>query len=172
MSGSLDLEIARWIAEHRSVPVTRTFHDMEAVGQSPIFYGPVALAGLLVVTRLGPWWGLPRMILAIGIVVVVTGQLKELIDRPRPPVELAASFLSGPAMPSSHASFTSVVVAAALLTPWWTSARLHRIAIVIGVAHCGKPGITSPCGDEAECRGAPPHRPPPVRSDDRRGRRP
>lgn len=114
---------------------------MEAVGESLTSYVIVLVVGLLVLARLGLWWGLPRIILAIGLVVVIGGNMKERIGRPRPPADLAVSYLSGPGMPSSHAYMTSVVVTAVLLTPWWTSTRLHRLAIVVGVAGCVLTGV-------------------------------
>jgi undecaprenyl-diphosphatase len=138
---NVDLELAQWIDDHRSSALTSVFHHMEAVGESYVSYAVVAVAGLLVVARLGLWWGLPRILLAIGLVVAIGGTMKGRIDRPRPPVDLAASYLSGPGMPSSHAYFTSVVVAAVLLTPWWASARLHRIAIIVGVGGCLLTGV-------------------------------
>lgn len=141
MSQSLDLELARWVAEHRFALLTEIFHRMEAVGESLIFYGVVAVGGLLVIARRRLWWGLPRIVLAIGIVLVVGGNMKERIGRPRPPADLAVSYLSGPGMPSSHAYVTSVVVAAVLLTPWWTSVRLHRLAMVLGIGGCLLTGI-------------------------------
>ena len=141
MSQSLDLELARWVAEHRSAPLTEIFQHMETVGESLVSYVIVAVVGLLVVARLRLWWGLPRIILALVIVVAIGGNMKERIDRPRPPADLAVSYLSGPGMPSSHAYVTSVVVAAVLLTPWWTSVRLHRLAMVVGVAGCVLTGV-------------------------------
>ena len=141
MSHSLDLELARWVAEHRAAPLTEIFQHMETVGESLISYVVVLVIGLLVVARLRLWWGLPRIILAIAIVVVIGGNMKERIGRPRPPADLAVSYLSGPGMPSSHAYVTSVVVAAVLLTPWWTSARLHRLAAVLGIAGCVLTGV-------------------------------
>ena len=141
MTQSVDLELARWVADHRSAPLTGIFRHMEAVGESLISYVIVLVVGLLVVARLRLWRGLPRIIVAIGIVVVIGGNMKERIGRPRPPADLAVSFLSGPGMPSSHAYMTSVVVTAVLLTPWWTSARLHRLALVVGVAGCVLTGV-------------------------------
>lgn len=132
----MDLELARWIADHRISPLTRVFHGMEAVGESFVSFAIAGLVGLLVVARLRLWWGLPRIALAVGLMAVISGDLKERIDRPRPPAELAVSHLSGPGMPSSHACLTSVVVTAVLLTPWWTSARLRRIAVLLGVGGC------------------------------------
>jgi undecaprenyl-diphosphatase len=138
---SLDLELARWVADHRSALLTRVFHDMEAIGESLISYAVVLVVGLIVVARLGLWWGLPRIMLALALVVVIGGNMKERIGRPRPPADLAVSYLSGPGMPSSHAYVTSVVVTAVLLTPWWTSVRLHRLATIIGIAGCLLTGI-------------------------------
>lgn len=132
----LDLELARWVEDHRFGPVTEICQAMEVVGESVLSFVLAGVLGLLVVARLRLWWGLPRILLAIGIVVAVGGNMKERIGRARPPAELAVSYLPGPGMPSSHAYVTSVVVAAVLLTPWWTSTRLHRLAIVIGVAGC------------------------------------
>jgi membrane-associated phospholipid phosphatase len=136
VSASVDLEVARWLADHRSDPLTQVCRALEDLGTSPAFFLVVGLIGLAVVAALRLWGGLPRVMAALFVAVLVCGQLKQLIDRPRPAADLALTMLSGPSMPSSHAVFTSAAVTGVLLAPWWTSARLHRLAAVVGMTGC------------------------------------
>ena len=39
-------------------------------------------------------------------------------------------------MPSSHALITSAIVVAVVMADWWTSDRLRRAALVVGVVGC------------------------------------
>jgi membrane-associated phospholipid phosphatase len=133
---SVDVELARWLSEHRSDPVTTVCRHLEDLGTSGTFFLVVGVVFLVVVAVLRLWRHLPRVLIAVYISVVVCGQLKPLIDRPRPAAPLALAMLEGPAMPSSHAMFTSSVVAAVLLAQWWASTRLHHIAMLVGVAGC------------------------------------
>jgi undecaprenyl-diphosphatase len=69
-------------------------------------------------------------------VSLLTGWMKPAIDRPRPSGDLALTSIDGSAMPSSHALITSAIVVAVVMADWWTSARLRRAALVVGVVGC------------------------------------
>jgi membrane-associated phospholipid phosphatase len=136
MRESVDIEVARWCAEHRSDTATDVFRFLEDVGESLWFFvacGVVAV-GLVVLLRIRS--GLVRAVIAVSVTLSVTGPLKSWIDRPRPPYDLAITHLSGPAMPSSHAIFTSTLVVAVVMGPWWTSRRLQVATAVLGGAGC------------------------------------
>lgn len=141
MSGSVDLEITRWFAEHRSLPVTRFFRLLEDLGTSWAFYGAVFVAGVGAVAVLRRWSSLPRVLIALIITFAVTSPLKDVFDRPRPPPDLAITTLYESSMPSSHAVLTSAVVVAVLMASWWTSPALHRVAAVVGIAGCLLVGV-------------------------------
>lgn len=136
MTGSVDLEVAQWMADHRSAPVTRVCRFLEHLGESPLFFLALALVGLAVVAVLRLWSGLPAVLAALLVTVVLTGPLKELFDRPRPPPELALTALSEPAMPSSHAILTSSIVVAVVMASWWTSPTARRVFAVLGALGC------------------------------------
>jgi membrane-associated phospholipid phosphatase len=141
MRGSVDVEVARWCAEHRTDLMTDVFRVLQDVGESPLFFvgaGIVAVA-LALVLRLRT--GLLRVIVALSVTLTVTGPLKSWIDRPRPPYDLAITHLSGPAMPSSHAIFTSAAVVVVVMAPWWTSRHLRVAAAVVGGVGCLLAGV-------------------------------
>lgn len=132
MSGSVDVEVAHWFAEHRTDTLTDVFRVLEHLGESAWFFvvsGVVAVA-LVLVLRLRA--GVARAVIAMGVTFTVTAPFKDWIDRPRPPYDLAISHLSGPAMPSSHAILTSTIVTAIVMAPWWTSRRLRVVAAALG----------------------------------------
>ena len=136
MNQSVDVEVARWCAEHRSDLATDVFRFLEDVGESLWFFVVAGILAVALVLVLRLRAGLPRVIGALAVTLSVTGPLKSWIDRPRPPYDLAITHLSGPAMPSSHAIFTSAAVVAVVMAPWWTSQRLRIAAAVVGGAGC------------------------------------
>jgi undecaprenyl-diphosphatase len=141
MHRSVDVEVARWCAEHRSDLATDIFRFLEDVGESPLFFIAAGIVALAVVLVLHLRTGLARVVIAMAVTLTATGPLKSWIDRPRPPYDLAITHLSGPAMPSSHAIFTSTVVVAVVMAPWWTSRRLRVAAAVLGGAGCVLAGV-------------------------------
>ena len=127
-----DLEIARWMADHRSEPVTQVARALEDLGTNHGVFTLVALAVLLVVGILRLWWGLLSVFLAWFAALVVMAPLKDVFDRPRPPADLAITTLGSSSFPSTHAIITSAAVVAVLMARWWTSPRMHRIAAWLG----------------------------------------
>jgi len=136
MRGSVDIEVARWCAEHRSSTATDVFQLLEDVGESLWFFVACGIVAVALVLLLRIRSGLLRAVIAVSVTLSVTGPLKSWIDRPRPPYDLAITHLSGPAMPSSHAIFTSTLVVAVVMGPWWTSRRLQVAAAVLGAVGC------------------------------------
>lgn len=136
MSDSLDLELARWVADNRSAPLTRVCQALEHVGESPALFVVPVMATLAAFAALKLWSELPRLVVAMFVTVAVTGTMKERLGRPRPPADLAVSTLHGPAMPSSHAVLTaSILVVVVMLWPW-TSGRARLVVAVAGAAGC------------------------------------
>ncbi|KQV74353.1 hypothetical protein ASC61_04680 [Aeromicrobium sp. Root344] len=136
MHQSVDIEVARWCAEHRNGTVTDVFRFLEDVGESTAFFVVAGIVAVILVLAFRLRTGLARILVAMAVTATATGPLKEWIDRPRPPYDLAITHLSGPAMPSSHAILTSSIVAALVLAPWWTSPRLRLAVGVLGAAGC------------------------------------
>ena len=136
MSGSVDLELARWIADHRSSPLTRVCQALEHVGESPALFVVPVVATLAAFVALNLWSELPRLAVAMVVTVAVTGTMKERLGRPRPPADLALTTLHGPAMPSSHAVLTSSILVVVLMLWPWTSRRARLVVAIAGTAGC------------------------------------
>lgn len=132
----MDLAIARWIAEHRSAPLTSASRFLEDLGASPVVFAIVGLVGLGVIAALRLWSAVPQVLIAVFVTLVVTRPMKGWFDRPRPSGDLTLTTLYEPAMPSSHAVLTSSVATAVLLAPWWTSVLLRRIAAAVAIIGC------------------------------------
>jgi len=131
-----DLAVARWVADHRSDPVTHACRLLEDLAGSPPFFAAVLLVGLVAVGRHRAWSALPGVVVALLVTIVATAPLKDLVDRPRPPAELALTSIDGSAMPSSHAIYTSAAVVSVVMASWWTSQRARRAVALVGVAGC------------------------------------
>ena len=141
MHRSVDIEVARWCADHRNGTVTDVFRFLEDVGESTAFFVVAGIVAVILVLTLRLRTGLARILIAMAVTSTATGPLKAWIDRPRPPYDLAITHLSGPAMPSSHAILTSTIVTALVLAPWWTSQRLRIAVGVLGAACCLLSGV-------------------------------
>ncbi|MCW2826253.1 MAG: hypothetical protein JWQ91_3170, partial [Aeromicrobium sp.] len=61
MTNPVDLGLARWVADHRAAPVTDMCRSLEDLGRSPLFFGVVALAVLVVVAVRREWGALGRV---------------------------------------------------------------------------------------------------------------
>ncbi|MCW2831521.1 MAG: hypothetical protein JWP31_2213 [Aeromicrobium sp.] len=136
MKGSVDVDVAEWMVEHRHARLTEACRFLEDLGTSPLFFVLLIVVALVVIGVLRAWSGLPSVLVALGLAAVVTGPLKEAFDRPRPPPELSLTTLSESAMPSSHALITASVTVAVLMAPWWRSALAQRVVAALAVAGC------------------------------------
>jgi undecaprenyl-diphosphatase len=134
---SVDDAVARWCAAHRTGALD---HAVLWLAGRDVLLGFVviaALVGIALSMWFGGWIPFARVGLVLAAVSLLTGWLKPVIDRPRPPANVALVFpVSGPSMPSSHALMTSAIVVAVVMTDWWASAWLRRAALAVGVAGC------------------------------------
>ena len=136
MLTSVDEAVARSFADHRIGVL-----DDIAIWLANLsgLLGVLAAAGVVwvcVAVWFGGWRPMLQVVLVLAAVSVLTGWMKPVIDRPRPPADIALTPLTGSAMPSSHALITSAIVVAVVMADWWTSARLRRAALVVGVVGC------------------------------------
>ncbi|VXC37046.1 phosphatase PAP2 family protein [Aeromicrobium sp. 9AM] len=136
MRASVDVEVARWCADHRITVLTKICRVLEDVGESTVFLAALVVVGLLVLVVRRMWLDLPSVGFAFLAMVIVNGNLKHRIDRPRPPADLALTTLHGSAMPSSHAVLTSSILVAILMVPQWTSTSARRTVGLTGAAGC------------------------------------
>jgi membrane-associated phospholipid phosphatase len=133
---SVDDAVARWCAAHRTDALD---HVVLWLASRDVYLGFIALAALVAIALsmwFGGWIPIARVALVLVAVSVLTGWLKPVIDRPRPPADLALIPVFTPSMPSSHALMTSATVVAVVMADWWASARLRRAALAVGVVGC------------------------------------
>lgn len=130
-----DVSVLTWLAGHRTGWATRlSSWLMSASGSVPVVGGLLVLAAAYVVFRRR--WSTAVVVgsAAFGA-VVVTGALKALIGRPRPPAELALVTARGFSMPSTDGALTAAAALALLLVTGWSTRNLRRAgAAVLAVA--------------------------------------
>lgn len=125
---SFDERLLRWIDEHQVGALTSFSKTVMDVSEASSFWVVVGLAFFAVVVRLRAW----RFGMAVGLASylggLVSGQLKEVIERPRPTFPDALVQVDGYAMPSSHACFSMAASVALLLVVQWQSRRALALA--------------------------------------------
>jgi membrane-associated phospholipid phosphatase len=136
VQASVDDAVARWCAEHRAPALDDVFVWMAG---ADLLLGLVTvgfMAALCYAMFFRRWGELFRVVLVLAAVSTLTGWMKPVFDRPRPPADLALTHVSGSAMPSSHALTTSAILVAVVMARWWTSERWRRAALVVGAIGC------------------------------------
>lgn len=136
MRTSVDDEVARWVANHRRDVIDEATLWMASASD---LLGVLAVVGVVAVSAalwFGRWRSMVPVVAVLATVSVLTVWLKPVIDRPRPPADLALIEVTGSAMPSSQALVTAAIVVAVVMADWWSSQRLRRLALVGGSAGC------------------------------------
>jgi undecaprenyl-diphosphatase len=133
---SVDEAVARWFADHRVGPLDDVTIWLANISELLGVVAAVGVVWVCVAVWFGGWRPMLQVVLVLAAVSVLTGWLKPVIDRPRPPTDVALTQVTGSAMPSSHALITSAIVVAVVMAGWWTSARLRRAVLIVGVAGC------------------------------------
>jgi undecaprenyl-diphosphatase len=130
----VDDAVLRFMAEHRGDTLTRLAARLMDLGTSAVVLGLGALA-FAVFVALGRHW---RLAVAVGAAFVTadltSAVLKAVLDRPRPPAPFALVYRAGSAMPSTHATRTAAVAAAAIGTTTWLAPRTRRVLAALLVA--------------------------------------
>jgi undecaprenyl-diphosphatase len=117
--GAVDARLDTMLDAWRSCP-----GEALATGVSNLV-GPVGVGVLAAVALRSVWQGRPapaeivRILATLGVGVILVGELKELIERPRPGAEFAGP--SGASFPSGHVGNT-VLVGIAVLALWYGGA--------------------------------------------------
>lgn len=136
MQASIDDAVAQWCADHRvGVLDSITIWLADLSGMLGVL-AVVAVVWMCFAVWFGGWRPMLQVVLVLTAVTVLTAWMKPVIDRPRPPAELALYDTYESAMPSSHALITSAIVVAVVMADWWGSARLRRVVLVIGAVGC------------------------------------
>ncbi len=141
-SDSFDERLLRWIDSHQVDALTWFSKTLMNLSDAWWFWVSMAVAVLAAVVYLRAW----RVGMAVGLASwlggFISGQLKEVFERPRPTFPDSLVQVEGYAMPSSHACFTMAVSIALLLVIEWGSRRafvlsatgLALVQLLIGVA--------------------------------------
>jgi undecaprenyl-diphosphatase len=132
----IDDAVARWVAGHRSDVVTRAARALESADAALGFLAVVGVLAVCAAVWFGGWRPMVQVVGVLAVTSLMTGWLKPVIDRSRPPAELALTDATGPAMPSSHALITSSIVVAVVMADWWRSDSYRRAAVAVGGVGC------------------------------------
>ena len=101
---------------------------------------PAALVALVATVALRAWRVAATVAFSVLVAVAAAGVLKQLIDRARPPADLALVHLAGPAMPSTHAALSAAAGAAVFLALSRAVPRAYLglliAMVVLGIGAC------------------------------------
>jgi len=125
-----DPGVTNWMLAHRSTGLTTAMEAITRLGSALVLVPLVLACGLLL------WWlrrtpaPLAQLTAVYAISWGVAAVTKEIVDRPRPPLEDWLVTASGPSFPSQHATAAAAVfgMLAVLLVP--NRGRLTRVGIV------------------------------------------
>lgn len=125
-----DLRLLHWVAAHRSESLTQLARVLMHAGDArSLGIGLIVLFALgIAVGQVGAVW---VAIAAGGTASAVASALKALVDRPRPPADLALATASDTSMPSTIAALTAATAIALVLSLRWPSPLVRRIAAVL-----------------------------------------
>ena len=132
----MDDAVARWVAGHRTDALDDTALVLASASG---LLGVLAVVGVVAVCAaiwFGGWRPWVEVAAVLAVVTLLTVWLKPVIDRPRPPADLALTQVTGSAMPSSQALITSALAVAVVMADWWTSDSRRRAAAVLGGVGC------------------------------------
>ena len=134
--GGVDDAVAQWCADHRIGVLDDIAVWLASLSELLGVLAVVGVVWVCLAVWFGGWRPMLQVVIVLAAVSVLTGWIKPVVDRPRPPADLALTHVDGSAMPSSHALITSAIVVAVVMADWWGSARLRRAALIIGVVGC------------------------------------
>ena len=131
----MDLTVMRFMAEHRREWATSVANGVMWVGTTPAVLATLTVLVAVAVIALRAWRPAAAAGMALIAAAVAAAGFKSLIERPRPPAELALVATGGFSFPSTQAAETAALAAAFLLTQPWPSKALSRtVAGVLAAA--------------------------------------
>jgi undecaprenyl-diphosphatase len=138
----VDASVQAFFGSHREAWVTGLLGATARLGAAGLLVPLTILTGLAWRLRRHRWRPLIVLVAAVGGAELLAGLVKQLVQRPRPPLAEAATHAAGFAFPSAHATAATAVfgaLAALVVTPsdsWtrvvvaWTTASL--VVVVVG----------------------------------------
>lgn len=134
-STRFDRSITSWLVDHRASWLTTLAHALSTIGSQKVLIPVVAVAAVVLLLRRA--WRLAGL-----LVVIWAGGLglysfaKHVVGRPRPPMDIWLTHVSGSSFPSGHATqsastFAAVALVAAALLP---NARRPALALAVVLA--------------------------------------
>jgi membrane-associated phospholipid phosphatase len=122
----------RFVVEHRTAGMTHFATDVMNAGGDPQVLGFVAVLALAVAAAFGAWRAMIAGVLALVLAGVLSPALKNVVQRPRPPLTQALVDAGGYSMPSSHA-LRAAALTVAVIVALRLGSRIGR-GVAIGVA--------------------------------------
>jgi len=122
----VDAQVAGALAADRNPALLRVLQTLSLLGKVWVVGPLVTLVGVVAWRRTGSWntFWLPVLAGAGGLAISVV--VKFLVNRPRPPLEIATIEAFGPSYPSGHAIRATAVYAA---LAWLVTASTRRRAV-------------------------------------------
>jgi membrane-associated phospholipid phosphatase len=129
--GSWDERVMSAVSDHRVGAVNRVATWVSETGQSATVLVIAGLIALVVVLWRG--WYRPCLAAAAAFVSasIAVDVLKPMFDRRRPPHDVALVWIDTASFPSTHATTTSALAAAVLMSVVWGTWRRAVVATVI-----------------------------------------
>lgn len=120
-----------FLATHRTRATTVVFSAVTTVGGAGVRSWLVASMVALLAWRVRSWWPVWVGVVALGGSPLFVFAAKQLVERPRPNMAIAAAHADGYSFPSGHA--TNSLVAFGLLAWLTTTLLVSRRAVVVAV---------------------------------------
>jgi len=130
---SPDLRLLTWIADHRGAAATRLARALMDGGNSPVVVGVTLAVVFLIGITLGQTGAMWVVVAAGGAASAIATALKSLVDRPRPPADLALVVPSGSSMPSTVAALTAGIAVALVWAPRWPRSLRRVVAVLLAL---------------------------------------
>jgi undecaprenyl-diphosphatase len=116
----IDSSVAEWGHDHASAWSHDALTLMTRLGEAWVIVPVAILVAAVEITRTRNRWVVPFLLIVILGDKLLTGAIKQLVDRARPEIEAVAATL-GPSFPSGHTSTAAASWAAFALVAgrWW-----------------------------------------------------
>jgi undecaprenyl-diphosphatase len=133
---AVDDAVLRFVSEHRSDVFNRMALATMAAGTRPVLVLLELVAALVMTAWLRIWRAAAIATVAVIASTIVAASLKVIVDRSRPPQQLALVHAAGTAMPSTNAAQAAAgaLVVAWLLGRQWPEKRRVVWSVAAGAA--------------------------------------